>query len=105
MKLEEMENYELNRKLYTLATGLSVDTYSIARIDYCIDWNATMPLAIEHGISICIYFDVCEVSYEHSCSIGSFGTNENAIYHIETTKENALKAVVFCLIKKLESKK
>lgn len=71
---------------------------------YCSDWNATMPLAVEHGISALDCDGTYEVSYDYEAPVGAFGTDEMVSWHIEVDKSQVLRAIVICLIKVLEAK-
>lgn len=74
--------------------------YEQSVINYCTDWNATMPLAVEHGLDI-------ELPTEWLGNHGTitknieFGTD---IYVDFTSDDSPLRAIVICLIKVLESK-
>lgn len=74
-------------------------------VDYCTSWNATMPLAVEHGISMLSCNGVYEVSYDYEAPVGKFGTDEVLTWHIDVEKDQVLRAIVICLIKFLEAKK
>ena len=71
--------------------------------DYCTDWGATMPLAIEHGITLLFCSGSYEVSYDYEAPTGSYGCGEILSSHIDVEKSGVLRAIVICLINKLES--
>lgn len=70
---------------------------------YCTDWGETMPLAIEHGITTLSCGDSYEVSYDYEAPTGSYGCGEILSSHIDAEKSGVLRAIVICLINKLES--
>ncbi|EGR2446758.1 TPA: hypothetical protein ACMDTO_000151 [Vibrio cholerae] len=73
------------------------DFHKIDIKDYCTDWNATMPLMIEHGLTL------SPVSWPEEC-IGQWGCETNDDRDISVFLTDPLRAVVVCLIKILESK-
>ena len=125
MNYDKSTNEELNGRLLELLHGEQVNHfalsddktfvydcgptgdsfYRIDLLDYCTDWNATMPLAIEHGVSVLSCDGAYEVSYDYYAPVGSFGTEELLTWHVEVDKGMVLRAIVICLIKLLESKK
>lgn len=60
-------------------------------VSYCTDWNATMPLAVEHKVSI-----IPSIKEDYYRAIPVIG---GAVH-----SKNPLRAIVICLIKVLESK-
>lgn len=67
-------------------------------VDYCTDWNATMPMAVEHGA----YYYPSKNGYE-----GRVVTKQDRnghYYNQKSNEDNPLRAIVICLIKVLESK-
>ncbi|MBY8037769.1 hypothetical protein KW500_18515 [Vibrio fluvialis] len=67
---------------------------------YCTDWNATMPLAIEHGLDI-------ELPIARLGGIGQItkyiaGNTDIMVDFV--IGDNPLRAIVICLIKALEAK-
>ena len=101
MKYEEMSNYKLNRKLAWLVLGDNKVLYKDPKseggvlcrgmqgvIDYCTDWNATMPLAVEYGVSILSCGgDDFEISYDYHAPAGKLGTDEIFTWHMNAKKE------------------
>ena len=75
---------------------------SSKEFNYCKYWNTTMPLAIEHGITALSCDDVYEVSYDYEAPTGSYGCGETLSSHINVEKSGVLRAIVICLINKLE---
>ncbi|WVH05526.1 hypothetical protein KKJFFJLC_00051 [Vibrio phage vB_VpaS_PGB] len=112
MNYENATNEELNNRLLELIHGdvvnywcLSDDEtfiydcgptgdsfYKINLHDYCSDWNATMPLAVEYGITIYL-----EGTRPKAMQVS--GGSETLIID-----QDPLRAIVFCLIKVLEAK-
>ncbi len=94
MKHEEMSDFELNRKLFQMVMGCSdsfMERNTAALVQYCTDWNATMPLAVEHGVCVSIRKD-------NTSLIGLYGDCPD-----EAEKGKELRAIVICLIKVLEA--
>lgn len=62
---------------------------------YCTDWNATMPLAVEHGIQ----YQLAEAN----------DSDVHYAFHFDDREivedKSLLRAIVICLIKVLEAKK
>lgn len=108
MNYEEMSDFGLNAALTCLVykldgwefTGSSFfhcghdgeGYHSQSVVDYCTDWNETMPLAVEYGISM-------NVNQDCSWDVHSF---EGGAW-IEGAK-NPLRAIVICLIEVFEDK-
>ncbi|AUR84303.1 NinX [Vibrio phage 1.052.A._10N.286.46.C3] len=67
-------------------------------IHFCNDWNATMPLAVERGVTLSPSGRVELSEWE-----ASFGLNDDLQPEIEAWQENPLRAIVICLIKVLEA--
>ena len=101
-------NFELARKLNLRpyknpeeggdAVMVTADHGFYKWIDYCTDWNATMPLAVEHGV----YYYPSKNGYE-----GRVVTKQDRnghYYNQKSNEDNPLRAIVICLIKVLESK-
>lgn len=70
--------------------------------DYCADWNATMPLVVEYGISVkspslCGSVDDWTVTYWKS--------NDDGYSHFTWRDKSPLRAIVICLIKVLGQNK
>lgn len=103
MKLEEMSNADLNNKLHRLVNKIPEDHEVLIRPIYCIDWNATMPLAVEHGISVISDGDDYEVSYDYYAPVGKFETDELLSECCSVSKKDVLRAIIICLIKVLEA--
>lgn len=68
--------------------------------NYCTDWNATMPLAVEHRVCLKSPIKANEmwVAIWNECG-GIWTPNE-----LQTKSKSPLRAIVICLIKVLESK-
>lgn len=69
--------------------------------NYCSDWNATMPIAVDQGLDI-------ELPTEWLGNIGTITKNVEFGTDIQVDfshKESSLRAIVICLIKVLESEK
>ncbi|ENI4487183.1 hypothetical protein ABXZ88_003054 [Vibrio fluvialis] len=69
-------------------------------IDFCTDWNATMPLAVEHGLDI-------ELPIACLGGIGQitkYIEGDTDIMVEFVIGDNPLRAIVICLIKVLEAK-
>ena len=120
MNYETFSNAELNQSLACLVYELDgwelsdsggsfyhcgVDggsTYAQPVPSYCTDWNATMPLAIEHGVELspCYngrWFAGVVESYTHEEEVLSYSGITNC--------NDPLRAIVICLIKKLDGEK
>lgn len=118
MNYETATNKELNGRLLELIYGEQVNYFTLSddetfvydcgpvgdefhRIDlhdYCSDWNATMPLAVEHGV----YYYPSKNGYE-----GRMVTKQDRnghYYNQKSNEDNPLRAIVICLIKVLEGK-
>lgn len=125
MNYESATDFELNKRLleltchpddtitdiyqHRLAGKLKLFSHAMFKVEgcddelsvnYCTDWNATMPLAVEHGLDI-------ELPTELLGGIGQITK------HIECNTDimvefvigdNPLRAIVICLIKVLENK-
>lgn len=114
MNHEEMSNFELNKKLADLlgiywhsrpsSNDLHEWVYSdnyaqcdtrtnpaVDLADYCTDWNATMPLAVEHEITL--------------DKIDGYGWGASQLYTDISFScyDNPLRAIVICLIKAMEN--
>lgn len=78
-------------------------------VDFCTDWNATMPLAIEHKISIRWLDGVnCWVSdqvFDNQCGVYSSFSSYQLETGGEILEQTPLRAIVISLIKVLEAKK
>ncbi len=61
--------------------------------DYCTDWNATMPLAVEYGLKI--------DPRRTSPKLGYMVSESDLTYSVD---KNPLRAIVICLIKVLKAK-
>lgn len=68
-------------------------------VDYCTDFSATMPLAIEHDISMLSCDGVYEVSCDYEAPVGKFGADETISWYIDAQKDQMLRSIVICLIK------
>lgn len=119
MKLEDMSDFELNAELsarlllnsdngfekVTIIDDLIVGTHKLKGEflkkprDYCNDWSATMPLAVEYVVSLAPTmntqgdkkYDGEWCAYEHFLGIYAHD-------------ESPLRAIVICLIKLLDAK-
>lgn len=118
MNYEEATNQELNQRLTRLVFNLG--NWSVGRcgrifyminagghhthsvVKFCTDWGQTMPLAIEHGISVLSCGGDYEVSYDYYGPSGAHGCDEELTWHINVKRHEVLRAIVICLIKKLE---
>ena len=70
-------------------------------VNYCTDWNATMPLAVEHGVEL----SPCYNGWWFSGVVESYTHEEEVLsYSGITVCEGTLRSIVICLIKVLESK-
>ena len=118
MNYAQATDKELNNKLLELIHGdvvnywclsddetfiydcgpIGEDFHKIEIKDYCNDWNATMPLAVEHKI----YHQECNGFWD--CGYSSGGGMFAAQTHYVTSNKNPLRAIVICLIKVLEAK-
>lgn len=123
MNYEVMSDFELNQALTCLVykcdgwelskTGRSFYSCGVDGSEshvqhvpsYCTDWNAVMPLAVEHGVSlICtgsaggVTYSATDGFWHHSGSI--FSDNDEI-----QCNGKPLRAIVICLIKVLERKK
>lgn len=118
MKYETATDADLNHRLLELLHGpvvnhwsLSDDEtfiydcgptgegfYKIELRDYCNDWNATMPLAIEHGV----YYYPSKNGYEGR--VVTKQDRDGHYYHQKSNEDKPLRAIVICLIKVLEAK-
>lgn len=118
MNHEDMSDYTLNYKLTRL---WMIEKFGVDRVrfdksskvfrvegnngyckikDYCTDWNATMPLAFEHGLSV-------EFPDSNLGGVGQITKYMEGATDIEThlkSSDNPLRAIVICLIKVLEAK-
>ena len=66
---------------------------------YCTNWNATMPLAIEHSIEL----SPCYSGRYYAGIVETYKHEEvSSDYFAQTFDIDPLRAVVICLIKKLE---
>jgi hypothetical protein len=82
------------------ANGTAMCAQSIS--DYCADWSATMPLAIEHGVEL----SPCCNGWWFAGVVESYTREEDPLSFAGVTIcKFPLRAIVICLIKKLESKK
>ena len=83
--------------------------YKIELKDYCADWNATMPLAIEHKISVRWLDGVnCWVSdqvFDNQCGVYSSFSSYQLETGGEILEQTPLRTIVISLIKVLEAKK
>ena len=125
MNYEDMSKEQLNGRLTSAIYGKETESWclsdcgkfaydcgpigesyhEIELMDYCADWNATMLLAVEYGVSILhCGGDDFEISYEYHAPVGKFGTDEILTWHINAKKESVLRAIVICIIKVLENK-
>lgn len=114
MNYEMATNEELNGKLLWLIYGdvvnywclsddetfiydcgpIGEDFHKIELKNYCSDWNATMPLAVEHKLSI-----------ESRCSLPKLGWMvSHTDGHYSASKSYLLREIVICLIKVLEGR-
>lgn len=81
------------------------DFHKIELKDYCNDWNATMPLAVQYGVTPILddgygfaTNDPYEVYEPH-------GKNQSdGFFNVSMDEETPLRAIVICLIKILEAK-
>ncbi len=128
MKYETATDADLNHRLLELLHGsvvnhwsLSDDEtfiydcgptgegfYKIELRDYCNDWNATMPLAIENKISV-RYLDgvECWVSdqvFDNQCGVYSSFSHFQVESGGEILEQTTLRTIVISLIKVLEAK-
>lgn len=62
------------------------------KVNYCTDWNVTMPLAIEYGVSLI-----------HDDQSGKYGVVIGLNEQIWVEKCKTLRTIVICLIEVLES--
>ena len=108
----EMSNEELEKILAELTgdwTEGYLDKNPDAAPDYCTDWNATMPLAVEHGVS-----SYAESEMDTECGESIFTGQyrafapdviDGSFYHnskwFQVIDEDRLRAIVICLIKVL----
>ena len=74
---------------------------------YCTNWNATMPLAVEHGVSPLVGND--NYNYATTNAYETYephGMNSSDGYFCVriNDKSETLRAIVICLIKVLEGK-
>jgi hypothetical protein len=78
------------------------DCHEELKVNYCTDWNATMPLAIEYGVEL----SPCFNGWWFAGVVDSYTYEEEVLsYSGITTCENPLRAIVICLIKVLEANK
>jgi len=93
MNYDTATNDDLN---WELTKYLGKENYK----DYCTDWNATMPLAVDHGLDI-------ELPTEILGGIGQitkYIAGDTDIMVEFVIGDNPLRAIVICLIKVLENK-
>ena len=65
------------------------------KINYCTDWNATMPLAIEYGVEL----SPCFNGWWFAGIVDTYTNEEEVLsYRGITTSESPLRAIVSCLI-------
>lgn len=93
MNHEDMSDGELSRALFNLINGYPLHYASPIYPKYCTDWNAVMPVAVEHRVSL-IQPDEAEANWS-CCDVYGF---------VGAQSDNPLRAIVICLIKILESK-
>ena len=118
MNYETATDFELNRRLLELSCDDDVEIINIRKhnlsgkltcfshavftakhdsvtfeekVNFCTDWNATMPLAVEHKVSI-----IPSIKEDYYRAIPVIG---GAVH-----SKKPLRAIAICLIKVLESK-
>jgi hypothetical protein len=126
MNYENETNFQLNKRLLELVwsgdaiteiyqhkLGKKLKTFSHAmfktcgsneefKVNYCTDWSVTMPLAIEHGVELSPRYN----GWWFAGVVESYTCEEDPLSFAGVTIcECPLRAIVICLIKKLESKK
>lgn len=108
MTLDNLSNGGLSWKLWHLVAKIPEGYATICPHNYCTDWNATMVLAIEHGVSVLKLsdgyvaiskdYDWIDVSSHDEVEGACIGENCYVVHD-----KNPLRAVVICLIKILEA--
>lgn len=104
MKLEDMSDDQLEIKLHEF---LADDCRDNVVPSYCTDWNATMPLAVEYGVSPLISddnFNHASTDPYETYEPQGMGARDGFFSHPIKDKAETLRAIVICLIKVLEEK-
>ncbi|MBY7923734.1 hypothetical protein [Vibrio fluvialis] len=70
------------------------------RPNYCTDWNATMPMAVEHGVCLKSPIKANKMWLAIWNEWGGIWTPNE----LQVKSESPLRAIVICLIKVLEAK-
>lgn len=96
MNYETATSDDLEVKLAELLGMDSLSALNAPR--YCTDWNATMPLAIENGISL------LTGSLDHVATENWYCYSSHDYTDYAEIDHNPLRAIVICLIKVLEAK-
>jgi len=100
MNYEEMSNGELSWILWHLHKKIPEGHATICVHDYCTDWNATMPLAVECGV----FYDKHHDGLYVATLVYEFG-KKSLSYEFHSYDKNPLRAIVICLIKVLTAKR
>lgn len=104
MNYETATDSELEVELYTKANKLKLINIEDVPF-YCTDWNATMTLAVEHGLSMIKMDSGYQVVHDYDYIDVGFHDDINNCW-IEANAQyghcNPLRAIMICLIKVLE---
>ena len=97
MKLEDMSNEQIDKLLFNLLNGYPLNYNAPIYTKFCSSWNATMPMAVEYGISSI-------KSHGEWEAYGWVYGSKLAEPRVSAKGDDRLRAIVICLIKVLEAK-